>query len=446
MRILHLIHQYLPEKVGGTELYAQTLARHQVQEGHSVAIFTPTSAPLPEARSPKSDYRLPITDHASRITHHDLRLYPLPIGERSPTAVLRSNFHHPALTRAFAQVLAQEKPDVVHVQHLMGLPFGLVQQIRRAGIPLVITLHDYWYVCANAQLLTNYDETVCQGPNYWLNCARCALARVGHPNALLAVPLVAPLFAWRHGRTQSILRHANALIAPTQFTADIYRQLAALSDPIHVIPHGLELPTAMPAKTPHDGLHVAYIGGIAPQKGVHILIEAVNQLTTNQPPLTAHRSLLTENLRLTVYGDLTAFPDYAAQLQQQAAHPGITFAGRLPHAQLWETLADIDLVVVPTLWYETASLIVQEAFAAGVPVVASDIGVLPERIHAGVDGLLFPPRDAAALADILRRLQEQPAELAQLRAGIQPVFTIQEHVARVTAVYEQARELTLNNG
>ena len=114
-----------------------------------------------------------------------------------------------------------------------------------------------------------------------------------------------------------------------------------------------------------------------------------------------------------------------------------TFAGPLPHAQLWQTLADIDLVVVPTLWYETASLIVQEAFAAGVPVVASDIGVLPERIRAGVDGLLFPPGDAAALAAILRRLHEKPAELAQLRADIQPVFTIQEHVAQVTAVYEE---------
>lgn len=422
MRILHLIHQYLPEKVGGTELYTQTLARHQVAQGHSVALFTPTT-------SPTSDNRLPITDN-------DLRIYRIPVGERSATAVLRSNFHHPALTRAFAQVLIQEKPDVVHGQHLMGLPFGLARQIHRADIPMVITLHDYWYVCANAQLLTNYDETVCQGPNYWLNCARCALARVGHGQAYPLMPVIAPLFAWRHGRAQSILQHANALIAPTQFTAGIYRQLATLAGNIHVIPHGLDLPATMPPKTAHDGLHIAYIGGIAPQKGLHILIEAFNQLTAPHSPLTAHRPLLTENPHLTLYGDLTAFPDYAAHLQQQANHPGITFAGRLPHTQLWAALADIDLIVVPTLWYETASLIVQEAFAAGVPVVASDIGVLPERIHAGVDGLLFPPGDANALTGILRRLQEQPTELAQLRAGIQPVFTIQEHVAQVTAVYE----------
>ncbi|MBE7533725.1 MAG: glycosyltransferase family 4 protein [Chloroflexi bacterium] len=430
MHILHLIHQYLPEKVGGTELYTQTLARHQVAQGDSVALFTPTA--------------LPITDHRFPIIDNGLRIYRIPVGERASTAVLRSSFHHPVLTRAFAQVLTQEKPDVVHVQHLMGLPFGLVRQIHRAGIPLVITLHDYWYVCANAQLLTNYDETVCPGPNYWLNCARCALARVGHGRAYPLMPVLAPLFAWRHGRTQSIFRRAAALIAPTHFTADIYRQLAALSGNIHVIPHGLDLPAAMPAKTAHDGLHIAYIGGIAPQKGVHILIEAFNQLTTNQPPLTAHRSLLTESLRLTIYGDLTAFPDYAAHLQQQANHPGITFAGRLPPAQLWAALADIDLIVVPTLWYETASLIVQEAFAAGVPVVASDIGVLPERIHAGVDGLLFPPGDAAALTGILRRLQEQPAELVQLRTGIRPVYTIQEHVARVTAVYEACVQVHVN--
>lgn len=411
MRILHLIHQFPPEKIGGSELYTQALAHYQVAQGHAVAIFTPTTAPMPDAR-------LPVTDNG-------LRVYRIPVGERSATAVFRSNFRQPTLEQAFAQTLQQEQPDMVHMQHLIGLPWNLVRHIQQAGLPYVITLHDYWYVCANAQLLTNYDETVCPGPNYWLNCAHCALARVGHGGFVPAIPVLAPLFAYRHGRLQPILRQARRLITPTHFTAAIYAQLGLPADQIEVIPYGIRVPAALPPRPPHDGLHIGYIGGIAPQKGVHILIEAVNQLTDDR-------------LRLTIYGDQQAFPDYAAHLRKQAVHPGITFAGQLPQSQLWPALAELDVVVAPTLWYETAVLVVQEAFAAGVPVVASDIGVLPERVRAGVDGLLFPPGDAAALAAILQELADHTEKLAQLRAGIQPVVTIAENATAVMRVYESS--------
>ncbi len=410
MKILHVIHQYLPEKIGGTELYTQTLARYQLDRGDSVALFTPSRA--------APDERLLAADESD-----GLRIYRVPLGERSATAVFRSNFRQPALVQAFQEVLHREQPDLVHVQHLMGLPFSLADQIRQCSIPMIITLHDYWYVCANAQLLTNYDETVCAGPKWWLNCARCALARSGRPRAYPLIPAVAPVFAVRHGRLQSILKQAAVLIAPTHFTASIYRQMGISAEKIQVIPHGIELPEQLPPRPRQKGLLIGYVGGIAPQKGVHILIEAVNQLTDQE-------------VQLTVYGDLTAFPDYAAQLQTQAAHPGISFAGQLPPDQLWRALAVFDVLVVPTLWYETASLIVQEAFAAQVPVVASNIGVLPERIRDGVDGRLFPPGDVSGLAAILQQMAANPELLAGLRDAIQPVYTIQEHVAAVTAVYQ----------
>lgn len=412
MKILHIIHQYLPEKVGGTELYTQTLLRHQRAQGDSVALFTPSQQPVGS--------QMPASMNADGS-----RIYRIPVGERSATAVFRSNFQQPILTDAFTTVLDQEQPDLVHIQHLMGLPLNLVAQIKQRGIPYLVTLHDYWYLCANAQLLTNYDDTVCKGPNWWLNCARCALARVGHGQAYPLIPALAPVFAYRHGRLQPILKQAKALISPTQFTANIYQQMGISADQIQVIPHGIELPEQLSSRPPQPQLHIVYIGGIAPQKGVHVLLAALNQLTEL-------------DVRLTIYGDLSAYSEYAADLQTDAKHPGIHFAGRLPHEQLWTALAACDVLVVPTLWYETASLIVQEAFAAKVPVIASDIGVLPERLRDGVDGLLFPPGDAAALAAILRRLAAEPALLAHMRAAILPVTSIQEHVTAVTAVYQKS--------
>jgi len=407
VRILHILHQYLPEKVGGVELYTRTLARQQVKQGHKPAIFTP-AAHDPHWPQPQLE--------------DGVRVYRVPVGKREATAVFRSNFHNPALVDAYKQVQQREHPHLVHLQHLMGLPWQLVQTITA---PLVMTLHDYWYLCANAQLITNYDNTVCQGPKAWLNCAHCALARVGRPQALPLIPVLAPLFGYRHWQLRRIWQQAHTLIAPSQFTAGIYRQMGIAACKIEVIPHGIQVPTTLPARQPHAGLHIAYIGGLSWQKGVHLLVAAVNQL-----PHTG--------VRLSIFGDTAVFPDYAAQLQQQAAHPGIVFHGRLPHEQLWHTLADIDLLVHPTLWYETSSLIIQEALAARVPVLASHIGAIQERLRDGVDGFYFPPGDEHALLALLRRFVNEPMLVDQLRSGIRPVTTMAQHLEMVTAVYQKA--------
>ena len=157
MKILHLVHQYFPEKVGGTEVYTRSLARQQAAQGHSVAIFAPAST----------------TDATLEPEIEDaVRVYRVGIESRGATAVFRSTFYHNRLNEAFAHILSQEQPDVVHIQHLMGLPTSLMAQVQAAVIPYVITLWDFWWVCANAQLLTNYSQELCQGPRSFINCAR----------------------------------------------------------------------------------------------------------------------------------------------------------------------------------------------------------------------------------------------------------------------------------
>ncbi len=420
MRILHLIHQYLPDKIGGTELYTQTLARQQRQQGHHVAIFTPSLRPPIRG----SLYQQEMAEEGI--------IYRVPLGEQRDTAVFAATFRplwsRPPLALALADVLAAAAPDLVHIQHLMGMPVGLASMLKQANLPYIVTLHDYWHLCANAQLITNYGNQVCRGPNWWLNCAHCAVARAGQPRLRPLTPTLAPLFAYREKRLRQVLSRASGLIAPTQFTANIHAQLGLNPENITVIPHGIAVPAHLPTttrSTSNDRLHIGYIGGLSWQKGVHVLIEAMNQLPAEQ-------------FRLTIYGDPTAFPAYVAQLQQSARHPAIHFPGRLPHQQLWLALSKLDVIVVPSLWYETASLIVQEAFAAGVPVIASDLGALKERVEHGVDGYHFPPGNALVLAHYLQELQQSPATRQRLQAGIKPVQTIQTHTAQVLAQYEKA--------
>lgn len=415
MHILHVVHQYPPEYVGGTEFYTQWLTRALQARGHTTAVF----------------HRGAGGDGSLRLRREDgVPIWTAGDGDMEAARRFRATFCSRPLQRAFAHVLTEELPDLVHIQHLMGLPARLVRQLHSRNIPYVVTLHDYWYGCANAQLITNYDGTICDGPDWWINCGRCALARAGLPDAAPLAAGVAPLLGVRHNLLQSVLAGAAAIISPSDFVREKYAQLGLPVAKLTVVPHGIEMPDEaardlLGEKRPFvPPLQIAYIGGIAWQKGVHVLVQAVNRLADDAA-------------RLMIYGDATAFPDYAARLEKESTHPRIHLAGRLPRAQLWAALAQADVVVVPSLWYETSSLIVQEAFAAGVPVLAADIGAIPERVVDGVNGRLLPPGDVDALHAALHALIRKPARLAALRAGIGPVRTIDDHVADIEAIYRQ---------
>ncbi len=412
MRVLNIVHQYPPDFVGGTELYTQTVARSLVTRGYAASVLCPSKQPGNSAQ--------PLVS----ADEDGVRVHRVPLGPRSANSVFFDTFTQRTLSTALTTVLQQERPNLIHIQHLMGLPARLIDQITAAGIPFIVSLHDYWYVCANAQLLTNTRQEVCAGPRWWINCGQCAVARAGYPEWLVLAPAVAPLMGYRNRLLRRVLNKAAWLIAPTEFVRETYRQLGVPTDRMRVIPHGIEVPTELPAERPRltETLRVAYIGGLAWQKGVHVVIEAVNGLSAR-------------TVQLSIYGDATAFPGYVTELKQLAQHPQIHFAGRLARTELWRVLRETDVLVVPALWYETSSLIIQEAFAAGVPVIASSLGALRERVRDNFDGLLVAPGDSAAWRAAVHRCATEPELLPRLRQGIRPVRTMAEHLSDLEALF-----------
>jgi glycosyltransferase involved in cell wall biosynthesis len=433
MRILHVVHQYFPDHVGGTEYYARTSAQFQHQMGHQAAIF---------CRRSGTGQSLDLSEDAATdtATLPGIRVYQAVNGVFSPAGRFRSTLGDRFLADCLVQTVSDFQPDLVHIHHLMGLPVSAFSDVSQA-VPLVVTLHDYWWVCANAQLITDYDSQVCDGPRWWLNCARCGLARAGGgrqwgkslgkgPGQALS-PFVAPIFAWRAALIGRLVPRVAAWMALTSFVADWYLAYGFPAERMHVVPQGIELP---PEEVGHAAAQAqgqngrpasnfAYIGGLAQQKGVHVLIDAFNGL----PP----------SARLKIVGDETAFPEYCTLLRARATHPGIEFVGRLDREGVWKTLGQTDALVVPSLWYETSSLVVQEAFATSTPVIAADHGALAERVQHETNGLLTPPGDGPALQRALQRLMEEPGLLAQLRSGIQPVVELAQHLRGVEQVYRQ---------
>ena len=159
---------------------------------------------------------------------------------------------------------------------------------------------------------------------------------------------------------------------------------------------------------------------------MHVLLEAVGRLDESEV-----------EVELQVWGDLEQEPPYAERcgmlLQQDAA---VRFCGPFGRDRLAEVYSGIDVLVVPSIWDENSPLVVHEAFAAGVPVIVSDVPGLTEAVTGGVDGLVFPPGDPAALGNAMRRISGEPELLDALRAGIRPVRSAAAAAADLVDVYE----------
>ena len=149
----------------------------------------------------------------------------------------------------------------------------------------------------------------------------------------------------------------------------------------------------------------------------------------------AFNGLADGSAELWIYGDPSVFPDYARRLRELAANPRIRFLGKVDDEDVGSALSELDALIVPSLWYENSPLVIQEAFAAKVPVIASDLGALAEKVRHGLDGLLFRPGDRQDLVAKIGSLLEKPLLLKELRENIRPVKTIEENADELERLY-----------
>jgi glycosyltransferase involved in cell wall biosynthesis len=342
----------------------------------------------------------------------------------SKTARFLSTFGDSATLRAAAKVLAEVKPDLVHVQHLMGFPLGLMAAVQARGIPYIVSLHDYWFVCANAQRITNDTQQLCAGPSE-NNCGRCAAARAGlrgGVGSLAGAPL-AQLIRHRTRQLRAVLAGAKCVVANSQFVRNWFGEMGFDVATWPVIRYGLDMPANFARKpSTSQCRRFSYVGGLSWQKGVHVLIEAFNALP--------------ENAQLRIAGDLSAFDSYAKKLRQMTTHPGVQFLGKQTRTQVWQLLAETDSVVVPALWHETSSLIAQEAIAAGCYVISSQVGALGELIADASLGELVQPGDVGQWRAALQRVMTRPAfQVAPTKAR-----TTADYATDLLGVYEPTVE------
>jgi glycosyltransferase involved in cell wall biosynthesis len=427
-KILLVSHKFPPHAIGGVEVYTHHLA-HALREHHQVSVFYRHD----DVRARGGRAGLVEHDEApapgtAGLQTRRVSLNPQGLGA-SVTGEFLGTFLNRQIEASFARFLEETQPNLVHFQHVMSLSARLPGLARRAGVPALLTLHDYWFLCGNSQLLWP-DARPCRGKAMGMNCVRCAAAaRFPSPLAAALKPALAPLFLYRDRMVRQAAFQARQLIAPSHFLIEQYVAAGFPAERFVYLENGLPLDhiEAAPDRSrlwgATDPMRVTYLGSLSWQKGVHILVQACAGL----PPGA---------VRLRIWGDPTVFPEYSRRLRGLLAHPEAVLMGRVENERVGEVLADSDVLVVPSLWYENSPIVIQEARAARVPVVASGHGALAEKVRHQIDGLLFPPGDVVALRQALQRLVEEPELLPALRHHILPIVQMQDHVAELESIYE----------
>lgn len=408
MKILYIVHQFMPEYVGGTEQDTWEVAKRMHARGHKVAIV----------------HRAPGDGGVIPTQWEGVQVYRIEAGSMDVWSLFMTTFGHPLILRQLKRVFLEFQPDLVHFQHLRGLPPHFVKWINEQDCPVGFSLRDFWFICPNAQLLDYETGELCKTPGKPIHCARCGLIRVGLSSLLPMASCLAPIMAHRNRVLRKAMQQADALFTYSKFVKKWYAEQGIDEDHLHYVPRGIPRPVTSPVAD-HDDRRVrfVYIGGLSWQKGVHVLIEAFNELS--------------DHVELLIAGDETRYVDYVRALREMAHHPGVKFLGRIDRDTVWRTLAAADAVVVPSLWYETFSMLTREAFAMHLPVIASNHGALAEAVTHEVDGLLVTPGNVVAWRKAMQGFAESAALQAHLRANVTPPLTMREYLDNIEEHYRK---------
>jgi glycosyltransferase involved in cell wall biosynthesis/GT2 family glycosyltransferase len=403
-RIVHLVHGWPPFQQAGTELYAYWLARQQ-QPSNEVSVYVRASDP-----SRAHGEAIELLDDGIRV-----RLVTNNFTARNPFR--RNAIRDRQIERDFERFLKQERPDLLHIHHLAGHAFSLARVARRLGIPIVLQLQDWWFLCARVNLYDR-DGNRCSGPGFE-KCAHCVtLTKVAPSPVTNRV-----LHAARRSAARGAIDAADVYVAGSEAIRDDYIRAGMIdaSKPFHVIPYGVGVESSAPRRPAIRPIRFGYVGSIAPHKGVHVAVDAM-------------RGIDPANASLHIWGDANAFPDYASDLARRG--DAIVFEGRFREEDKAQVFASMDVLLVPSIGLESFGLAAREAMTCGVPVIASAGGALSEMFTPGDGGEFFPVGDSDALRSILRRVVEDPEIIDRWSARIRTPKRNDVHAAEIDAVYE----------
>jgi len=446
MKIMINAHGFPPNQVGGGEWRAYRTALRLQKRGHSVQVVA-----IDDINHKGSD----LVIKEEKINDVDVvRL------SFDKSRVQYWQFRNQLTGEYIANRLKNEAIDIFHLISGARNTGSVIQAAHKSGVPVIVSLTEFYWICPRNTLLKNTGE-LCPGPSSVLECSLCLFNRqlnkkvrysalnemtrgvygkvlqTASLNKFLRKKLGVPdktqyLKQWLNF-SRATLQQANKLIAPSRFLLHMYTKSGIPEKLFALCRQGLDtsLWEGVSRNEYRGPLRFGFIGSLFPHKGADILIEAFSRLNSSNP-----------SSRLNVFGNPHKNPDYVARLRSLAKNDEyISFRGEFDNRTVPEVFSEIDVLVVPSVWYENSPNVILEAYACKTPVIASDIGGMAELVQPGVSGDLFHVGDVEALSNLMRRVADNPAIVKNWRDRIPRIKLIEDEMDDLEAIYASVAPL-----
>jgi glycosyltransferase involved in cell wall biosynthesis len=327
-----------------------------------------------------------------------------PILHSRPVAPFHSTraFVAPDFEQAVREALTITGARAIHLEGASGLPVGSVLRLLESGVPVFLTVHDFSLFCARPHLFEQPMERFCSYSHDLERCHRC----LGQTWKVSANEQ-----AERRSLGRRLLESATGLICPSRFLLEQHREIFSLPALEGEIIEPGAPPAARATHRVSERRAIAYAGSVKRHKGVHLLPDIVRMVNQASVDLDWH-----------VFGGGDEDLLHAMRRLPNVRVHGYYRAGALPSLLARH---DIGMIVLPSIVPETFSLVLSEAWLAGVPVAAFDLGATAERIGRDTGWLAPLESGAAGLAEIIERWLS-----GQITADVPGQVTTQVDTAR----------------
>jgi len=305
------------------------------------------------------------------------------------------------------------RPDIIHVHNTFPLISpSLYFAAAKHGVPVVQTLHNFRLFCAQAMFMRN--GAVCEdciGRLPWRGVMRRCYRESSAQSAVVVG------MQGIHHMLGTYRNKITRYIALNNFCRDKFIEAGLPAELISIKPNFVDLPPPAPAER-KGGL---FVGRLSPEKGIATLAEALRRYPESRIDIIGH----------------------GPQEQELKNLPAAHLLGWMKGEEIYERMGRAAYLVMPSIWYENFPRTLVEAYACGLPVIASRLGAMAELVRDGETGLLFTPGDADGLATILRWADNHPAEMRRMgetaRREYETHYTSDINFHQLMHIYDEAR-------
>lgn len=448
MKILLTCHQFVPDYFAGTEILTFHTAKEMQRLGHDVHVFT--CSPEHDPKTAEVVFDNYVYEGIEVTRYHFFN-------SLDNEKKMKTYYNNAFLADYFKNYCEVLKPDIVHAFHMDKLSASIVDVCDELSIPFIFTATDFWLICQLSQLRLN-DGRMCTGPNLMAtNCVKHIVSQISPvtynllealPNWVVALAIFAitkNLFAKKvfakyvniianrpvYLKKQS--RKIDEILVPTQLMKNLFEKNGISPKAMRFLPYGIRIPQSYPKQLEGQKIRIGFIGTISEHKGLHVLLQAI-------------RLLPDDNIELKIYGDTKLSEHYTNELLRIIDNDSrVKFYGTFDNSRIGEIFSGLDVLVVPSLWYENTPLVIYSAQAANCPVIASNLGGMSEVIKDRENGLLFEVGNVRELAKAISSLTANKGFLLKLAENARKPKSIEQYAQELLDIYEavlkQRREI-----